>query len=258
MEKENQYSRNASEYEEIDLRDVFNVLIRKKKIIIFCAAAGLAAALVANAVLPRVYRAQIKIEAGSFEEPAGKVEESVGKTILLADIAQLKDKIEQGAYGANDKSSCTLKAAAASGSNVIAVTAECADPSAAKNLLSQVAQNIIAEHDKTIAARRQTIEDQVKNYQANAEEIKNSFQYSADRSCSTERYLAASTLKNRIIELEFALSRLDGTAVVLAPTVSETPVKPNPGLNVSLGLVLGFFAGIFAALAKNWWSNAKN
>jgi len=258
MEKENQYSRNASEYEEVDLRDVFNVLIRKKKIIVFCAAAGLAAALVANAVLPRVYRAQIKIEAGSFEEPAGKVEESVGKTILLADIAQLKDKIEQGAYGANDKSSCTLKAAAASGSNVIAVTAECADPSAAKNLLSQVAQNIIAEHDKTIAARRQTIEDQVKNYQANAEEIKNSFQYSADRSCSTERYLAASTLKNRIIELEFALSRLDGTAVVLAPTVSETPVKPNPGLNVSLGLVLGFFAGIFAALAKNWWSNAKN
>jgi len=258
MEKENQYSESVSEYEEVDLRDVFNVLIRKKKIIVFCAAAGLAAALVANAVLPRVYRAQIKIEAGSFEELAGKVEESVGKTILLADIAQLKDKIEQGAYGANDKSSCTLKAAAASGSNVIAVTAECADPSAAKNLLSQVAQNIIAEHDKTIAARRQTIEDQVKNYQANAEEIKNSFQYSADRSCSTERYLAASTLKNRIIELEFALSRLDGTAVVLAPTVSETPVKPNPGLNVSLGLVLGFFAGIFAALAKNWWSNAKN
>jgi len=258
MEKENQYSESVSEYEEVDLRDVFNVLIRKKKIIVFCAAAGLAAALVANAVLPRVYRAQIKIEAGSFEEPAGKVEESVGKTILLADIAQLKDKIEQGAYGANDKSSCTLKAAAASGSNVVAVTAECADPSAAKNLLSQVAQNIIAEHDKTIAARRQTIEDQVKNYQANAEEIKNSFQYSADRSCSTERYLAASTLKNRIIELEFALSRLDGTAVVLAPTVSETPVKPNPGLNVSLGLVLGFFAGIFAALAKNWWSNAKN
>lgn len=251
MEKENQYSRNASEYEEIDLRDVFNVLIRKKKIIIFCAAAGLAAALVANAVSPRVYRAQTKIEVGSFEE-------SAGKAIPLVDIAQSKDKIEQGAYGANDESSCILKAAAASGSNVVAVTAECADPSAAKNLLSQVAQNIIAEHDKTIAARRQTIEDQVKNYQANAEEIKNSFQYSADRSCSTERYLAASTLKNRIIELEFALSRLDGTAVVLAPTVSETPVKPNPGLNVSLGLVLGFFAGIFAALAKNWWSNAKN
>ena len=231
MEKENQYSRNASEYEEIDLRDVFNVLIRKKKIIIFCAAAGLAAALVANAVSPRVYRAQTKIEVGSFEE-------SAGKAIPLVDIAQSKDKIEQGAYGANDESSCILKAAAASGSNVVAVTAECADPSAAKNLLSQVAQNIIAEHDKTIAARRQTIEDQVKNYQANAEEIKNSFQYSADRSCSTERYLAASTLKNRIIELEFALSRLDGTAVVLAPTVSETPVKPNPGLNVSLGLVL--------------------
>jgi len=251
MEKENQYSKSVSEYEEIDLRDVFNVLIRKKKIIIFCAAAGLAAALVANAVSPRVYRAQTKIEVGSFEE-------SAGKAVSLADVAQLKDKIEQGAYGANDKSSCTLKAAAASGSNVVAVTAECADPSAAKNLLSQVAQNIIAEHDKTIAARRQTIEDQVKNYQANAEEIKNSFQYSADRSCSTERYLAASTLKNRIIELEFALSRLDGTAVVLAPTVSETPVKPNPGLNVSLGLVLGFFAGIFAALAKNWWSNAKN
>ena len=251
MEKENQYSESVSEYEEVDLRDVFNVLIRKKKIIVFCAAAGLAAALVANAVLPRVYRAQTKIEVGSFEE-------SAGKAVSLADVAQLKDKIEQGAYGANDKSSCTLKAAAASGSNVVAVTAECADPSAAKNLLSQVAQNIIAEHDKTIAARRQTIQDQVKNYQANAEEIKNSFQYSADRSCSTERYLAASTLKNRIIELEFALSRLDGTAVVLAPTVSETPVKPNPGLNVSLGLVLGFFAGIFAALAKNWWSNAKN
>jgi len=251
MEKENQYSRNASEYEEIDLRDVFNVLIRKKKIIIFCAAAGLAAALVANAVSPRVYRAQTKIEVGSFEE-------SAGKAIPLVDIAQSKDKIEQGAYGANDESSCILKAAAASGSNVVAITAECADPSPAKNLLSQVAQNIIAEHDKTIAARRQTIEDQVKNYQANAEEIKNSFQYSADRSCSTERYLAASTLKNRIIELEFALSQSDSTAVILAPAASEVPIKPNRELNVSLGLILGLFAGIFAALAKNWWSNAKN
>jgi len=251
MEKENQYSESVSEYEEVDLRDVFNVLIRKKKIIVFCAAAGLAAALVANAVLPRVYRAQTKIEVGSFEE-------SAGKAVSLADVAQLKDKIEQGAYGANDKSSCTLKAAAASGSNVVAVTAECADPSAAKNLLSQVAQNIIAEHDKTIAARRQIIEDQIKNYQANAEEIKNSFQYSADRSCSTERYLAASTLKNRIIELEFALSQSDGTAVILAPAASESPIKPNRELNVSLGLILGLFAGIFAALAKNWWSNAKN
>ena len=251
MEKENQYSRNASEYEEIDLRDVFNVLIRKKKIIVFCAAAGLAAALVANAVLPRVYRAQTKIEVGSFEE-------SAGKAVSLADVAQLKDKIEQGAYGANDKSSCTLKAAAASGSNVVAVTAECADPSAAKNLLSQVAQNIIAEHDKTIAARRQIIEDQIKNYEANAKEIKNSFQYSADRSCSTERYLAASTLKNRIIELEFALSQSDGTAVILAPAASESPIKPNRELNVSLGLILGLFAGIFAALAKDWWSNTKN
>jgi len=251
MEKENQYSRNASEYEEIDLRDVFNVLIRKKKIIIFCAAAGLAAALAANAVSPRVYRAQTKIEVGSFEE-------SAGKAVSLADVAQLKDKIEQGAYGANDESSCILKATAASGSNVVAITAECADPSPAKNLLSQVAQNIIAEHDKTIAARRQIIEDQVKNYQANAEEIKNSFQYSADRSCSTERYLAASTLKNRIIELEFALSQSDGTAVILAPAASESPIKPNRELNVSLGLILGLFAGIFAALAKNWWSNAKN
>jgi Chain length determinant protein len=168
MEKENQYSRNASEYEEIDLRDVFNVLIRKKKIIIFCAAAGLAAALVANAVSPRVYRAQTKIEVGSFEE-------SAGKAVSLADVAQLKDKIEQGAYGANDESSCILKATAASGSNVVAITAECADPSPAKNLLSQVAQNIIADHDKTIAARRQIIEDQVKNYQANAEELKTVF-----------------------------------------------------------------------------------
>lgn len=258
MEKENQYSRNASEYEEIDLRDVFNVLIRKKKIIIFCAAAGLAAALVANAVSPRVYRAQTKIEVGSFGESAGKFEESVGKTILLADIAQLKDKIEQGAYGANDESSCTLKAAAASGSNIIAVTAECADSSAAKDVLSEIAQAVIAEHEKMIAARRQIIEDQIKNYEANAKEIKNSFQYSADRSCSTERYLAVSTLENQIIELEFALSQSDNTAVISAPAASESPIKPNRGLNISLGLVLGLFAGIFAALAKNWWSNTKN
>lgn len=258
MEKENQCSKSVSEYEEIDLRDVFNVLIRKKKIIIFCAAAGLAAALAANAVSPRVYRAQTKIEVGSFGESAGKFEESVGKTILLADIAQLKDKIEQGAYGANDESSCTLKAAAASGSNIIAVTAECADSSAAKDVLSEIAQAVIAEHEKMIAARRQIIEDQVKNYQANAEEIKNSFQYSADRSCSTERYLAVSTLENQIIELEFALSQSDNTAVISAPAASESPIKPNRGLNISLGLVLGLFAGIFAALAKNWWSNTKN
>ncbi len=258
MEKENQCSRSVSEYEEIDLRDVFNVLIRKKKIIIFCAAAGLAAALAANAVSPRVYRAQTKIEVGSFGESAGKFEESVGKTILLADIAQLKDKIEQGAYGANDESSCTLKAAAASGSNIIAVTAECADSSAAKDVLSEIAQAVIAEHEKMIAARRQIIEDQIKNYEANAKEIKNSFQYSADRSCSTERYLAVSTLENQIIELEFALSQSDNTAVISAPAASESPIKPNRGLNISLGLILGLFAGIFAALAKNWWSNTKN
>jgi len=251
MEKENQYQKNVSEYEEIDLRDVFNVLIRGKKIIIFCATAGLAAALVANAVSPRIYRAQMKIEAGSLAE-------SAGRTAPIADVAQLKDKIEQGVYGPDDDSSCALKAAAASGSNIIAVTAECADPSAAKDALSGIAQAIIAEHEKMIDARRQMIENQIKNYEANAKEIKNSLQYSADRSCSTERYLAASDLENRIIELEFALSQSDGAAVILAPAAPETPVKPNRGLNISLGLILGLFAGVFAALAKNWWSNAKN
>jgi len=149
----------------------------------------------------------MKIEAGSLEE-------SAGRTAPIADVAQLKDKIEQGVYGPDDDSSCALKAAAASGSNIIAVTAECADPSAAKDALSGIAQAIIAEHEKMIDARRQMIENQIKNYEANAKEIKNSLQYSADRSCSTERYLAASDLENRIIELEFALSQSDGAAVI--------------------------------------------
>ncbi len=254
MEKENQCSKNVSEYEEIDLRDVIDTLTQKKKIIVFCALAGLAAALVANAVLPRVYRAQAKIEVGSFEESAGK---SVGKAVLLADIAQLKDGIEQGIYGPGGESSCALKAVAATGGNIVAVTAECADSAAAKDAVSGIAQAIVAEHEEIIAARRQMIEDQIGNYRKNAEEIKNSLQYSAGQSCSSEKYLAAGELENLVLESEFALSRLDGTAIVLAPSVSETPVKPNFGLNVSLGLVLGLFAGIFTALAKDWWSNSK-
>ena len=258
MEKENQCSKSVSEYEEIDLRDVFNVLIRKKNIIIFCAAAGLTAALVANAVLPRIYRAQMKIEVGSLEEFTGKFEGSAGGAILLADIAQLKDKIEQGIYGPRDKSSCTLKTATAVGSSIVAVTAECADSSAAKDALSEIAQAIAAEHEKMIAARRQMIEGRIENYRKNAEEIKNSLQYSANQNCSAEKYLASGKLENLILESEFALSHLNGTAVVLAPTAPETPVKPNRGLNVSLGLILGLFAGIFAVLAKDWWSNTKN
>jgi LPS O-antigen subunit length determinant protein (WzzB/FepE family) len=250
MEKENQCSKNVSEYEEIDLRDVTNTLIRRKKIIVFCAAAGLAAALVANAVLPRIYRAQTKIEVGSFEE-------SAGKTVPLADIAQLKDGIEQGVYGPGGESSCPLKAVAATGSNIVAVTAECADPAAAKDAVSEVAQAIVAEHEGIIAARRQMIESRIENYRKNAEEIKSGLQYSPDRSCSAEKYLAAGKLENLVLESEFALSRFNGTAVVLAPIASEAPVKPNRGLNISLGLILGLFAGIFVALAKDWWSNSK-
>ncbi len=249
MEKENQCSKNVYEYEEIDLRDMINTLIRKKRIIILFAAAGLAAALIANAVLPQIYRSQTKIEVGSLDE-------SASKTVPIADIAQLKDAIEQGVYGADDKSGCLLKTAAASGSNIVAITAECADPLAAKNLLAQTAQNIIAAHDKIIAARRQITEEQIKSYQANVEEIKSGLQYSADRSCSVERYLAASTLENRIIELEFALSRPNGTAVIAAPAAPVSPVKPDRGLNVSLGLILGLFVGIFAAFAKDWWSKS--
>ncbi len=71
MEKENQYSRNVSEYEEIDLRDVFNVLIRKKKLLFF-ARRRIGGGAGCQRRFAAAYRAQTKIEVGSFEMFAGR------------------------------------------------------------------------------------------------------------------------------------------------------------------------------------------
>lgn len=246
MEKENQYPKNVYEYEEIDLREIVNNLIKQKKIIFFCTAAGLMAAMAANAIMPQIYRAQTKIEVGLLAE-------SDGKALPVVDAAQLQDKIEQGVYGADEESSCLLKTASVAGSNIITINADCADPMAAKNLLLQITKIIISDHEKIITAQRQAIESQINNYQISAEEIKSSLQHVADGNCSAERYLAASTLKNHALELEFALLRSVSTAVILAPDTSETPIKPNRGINILVGLIMGLFLGIFAALVNDWW-----
>jgi len=247
---ESQKINQGGEYEEIDLRDLVNVLIKQRKTIVFSTIFATVVAFGVSLVMPKVYRAQMAFEVGA-----------VDGAVPVESITQVKDKIDQGIYTNLVKKAGAavypIKTANTAGSDIISLTVEGSDPQGAANFLTKVGELVITDHNKITASRRQVVQSQIEANRSYIESLRAEVK-KPGKECSSEKYVAINGMEGRAIDIEVALAQIKDTSVVSSPTVSGAPIKPNVMMNTILGAILGLFFGIFAALFINWWKEGSS
>jgi len=151
---ENQQNKIAADYEEIDLRDVIRVLLKRKKMILGLMLAAAAITAIVGLRAPEKYRAETAVEIGNL----AVVGEAGGiKPVVLAPIespANLKEKIEQGVFdfAARKKTGIdpvpVVRASFAPNTNIVVISAEGVEPEKLKDYLVAMTEKIIADHQK--------------------------------------------------------------------------------------------------------------
>jgi len=64
-------------------------------------------------------------------------------------------------------------------------------------------------------------------------------------------------MESQINTLEKQIKYIRPTVVIKEPTVSESPIKPRPLLNMAIAGILGLFIGAFLSFGREWWKNSK-
>jgi len=165
--------------DEIDLMDYVKVLLKRKVLIL---ALFLAAAIVAGIysfILPKIYKIDTTLEVGQV---AG---------IMVEDPAQVVEKIKGDVYGIfvreklqiPEEKYPKIKIENPKDTNLITLVIESAKPPESKNILEEINNLIIAEHQEKIKVKKKligqdikTTEDKIKLVESDIEKTKNKIQ----------------------------------------------------------------------------------
>ncbi len=290
---ENQTIQN-NDSEEIDLRQMVEVLLKRKKIIILFTVIAALAALLVSLVMPKVYKTSLALEIGTISKDGSSFQ-------LIEETKQVVGKINNDVYGSairqklgisqNDYPKIT--AIDATDTNIITLFAESSNPDIAKKVLDEINDQIISSQQPAFDAAKKNLEDNItienNNINRLSKEIEllnveisayqkqiNFFENSGssdigsqfmvlnlnnalqqDRQEIENLNLAINDSSRRISSLQSSLAMIKPTTVIKPSIVSEKPVSPKIMLNVIIGAILGLFVGIFAAFAADWWKQGK-
>lgn len=234
---------NQTDYDEIDLRQLADALMKRKKTVIFFTVAAAVIVFGANLAMPKVYRAQMAFQVGSIDDKP------------VEPVAQVKDKLDKNIY--SDGAPLAAKTANVAGSNIITLAIDSSDRQGAVESLGRIGQAVVSGHSKITAAKRQSIDDSIASLNGNIKKIEADPKYMLASDCSSEKYTAVSDMQGKVIDLQAAKSQIADTAVVAGPSVGDNPIKPNIKLNTIMAAILGLFFGIFASLVGDWWKESS-
>ena len=268
-----------AEYDEIDLMDYVKVLIKRKWLILVIFFGAAIVAGVFSFLMPKVYKIDALLEIGQMVEKRETVEAP----------RQVVEKIEGDVYGIFVREKLEIpkteypkiKAENPKDTRLIMLMIESAKPEDAKNILEEINNLILAEHQEKIKVKRELIEKDIerikikvasfqeekKNLEAKVEALQKVLPYQETPGSQfalfdTKEKLEAKkqeieNLYLQINSLERSLEDIQSTKIVKSPTISEKPVKPRPALNIVIAGVLGLFIGIFLAFGKEWWEKSQ-
>lgn len=249
------------ETEEITLVDYIKIIIKRKKLILFCFSIG----LIIGGVL-FLFESENSSEAVptvSNVVKTAKQEKYKVRTLLmmggiLDDPLEVAGKVNAGVYG--DYSG--LNAITFEGTRLLRIEIITTNKDEAKQFLEDLNKAIVADHTNQTKLRKEDTENYKARTQAGIDYLIVRGQQVAD-------------LERRINDFDAFLENLQTTQVVLQPTaasyvdekgaalsvpspsVSKIPRKPNLALNLVLGGALGIFAGLCLAFGKEWWDENK-
>ena len=147
-----------TEYDEIDLMDYVKVLLKRKWLILVMFLGAVIAAGVFSFLMPKIYKIDTSLEIGQI---AGGVVEAPGQVV---------EKIKGDVYGIfvreklqiPEEKYPKIKIENPKGTNLITLVIESAKPPESKNILEEVNNLIIAEHQEKIKTKKELIEQDIK------------------------------------------------------------------------------------------------
>ena len=185
-----------TEYDEIDLMDYVKVILKRKWLIL---AVFLGAAIVAGIfsfLMPKIYKIDTSLEVGQI---AGAVVEEPGQVV---------EKIKGDVYGIFVREKLRIpeieyqkiKTENPKDTRLIKMAIESASPPKAKNILEEINNLILAEHQEKIKVKKELIEMNIKTVEGQIEIIKSDIEKVKNKKQSSENDIQR--IKNKIESLK--------------------------------------------------------
>jgi uncharacterized protein involved in exopolysaccharide biosynthesis len=233
-----------TEYEEIDLMDYVKVLFERKWLILVVFFGAAIVAGIFSFISPRVYQVNTVLEIGKIDSE------------LLEQPAQLIEKIKgdvyksfiQGKLNVSEEKYPQIKAENPKDTNLIKIEIESERPELAKNILTEINNLILKEHQEQFEKRKSKIEENIKEIQSELTLLEKQKVYSDE---------GISQLQITILNLKEKINNAEPTKVINPPTISPNPIRPKPVLNIVIAGILGIFIGVFLAFFQEWWEKNK-
>lgn len=255
--------------DEIDLIDLWFVLVRRRWIIALVFLAGVLGAAAAIAFTPAQYQTSTVIEVGEIygannartylEDPQSLIAR-LDAAVPASTSASIK---EVNLYGGKKSAVKNIINIVTTGSNATAM----------RDYLASLATQIVADHAARYAAwleRQQALIAQSRDELSRIEQDLLGFGELTDSLRNAEPAQAAvveiekSRLRERLTELrdklaerEFFVANSSETRILKDAMLPARPEKPRPALYLALGGFLGLFFGMFAAFVAEFIAKAR-
>jgi len=267
------YARESGYYpeDEISLIDLWNVLMRRKLLILAIAILAVIAATVYSVVATPVYESQAVVLVG--KTPAtGPLENPDEMVQRLRQAYRVGDDTE-GAREMPYVESISLNKREAD--HVVTLTARAEAPQQASQFLQTVVDGLIQEHGvrfeqaaalikshlDSLTSQTEAFQSQIALIQAEMDQVRevNPVQASVLAVESGKLMAQLPNLEQRRNQLQLDLldSRSYASRLLRSPTVAAKPIQPRPKLYIAMALVLGVMLGVFAAFFAEFLTNAR-
>ena len=260
--------------EEINLIDYIRVIMKRRQLIFALFLAGLVIGWGFYFLMPGKYEAKLILDVGFF------IGEKDSTYQLIEDPQQAAEKIESGFYGDYPE----IKAEAIKGTNLIKIEMFGQNPKEAKEVLENIKEAVLAEHNEKLEARKEILKREKSKYEGliaghnnlieNIEKSIFSLKKDITRLISKNQQIVSLQIKiydlqleiyslqNKIYELQSEMEKIQkkiesfqATKTVGEITISKKEI--NLFFDLIVAGLLGIFLGVVLAFAKEWWDKNK-
>ncbi|MBO8169570.1 MAG: hypothetical protein H0Z35_10350 [Thermoanaerobacteraceae bacterium] len=258
--------------QEIDLREIVLVLLKRKWLIIGLFVAAVIISAVASSFMTPVYKVTAKLELGNYGDATYTNPARAVEILKSADVlGKIADKLNLERTGLELKED--LNITVAKGTNILNFSIDTTGDGEILNELMRTYQQMEQEE---LEEAREEIRDEIQLIEREMQTVRGTIskaeetvaRLGEDEKLSNLEKLFVQTsiydqirsnqailrdLENRKRKLERNLADLRGSQVIETATVSEHPYKPNKMLNVAIAAVLGLMAGVFLAFTLEFF-----
>lgn len=216
-QENNSHIFQEAQEDEIDLRQVAETLMRRKKVIFGVALAALIAAFVVSLILPKTYEIKTALEIGEIVTSLeiGEIVTSDTKEVI-ENPAQLQGKIEQDLYGPvvrqeldiGEQDYPKIKVDNLKDTNTIFISASSSRVDETKKIFEKVNESILNDHEGKLGIAKKESESRIEIEEKNIERLQNKIQSLEQEKTAIEGKIAVLqglSIANRDAGIQFAL-----------------------------------------------------